>query len=181
MIIMFIVGFLIAKMFFFIKKNIWIKNGIIGMIMVALSMVPIYLVSIFYEISTIVVIIITYISIIASGIIFLRKGGKIKLYTDGITIDGMVIPYDEVIFTDYATGEIEKNIPKAAKGKKFQLLTPIDYEYIEEDFGVFHHYCFIVTKTHAYVLQSLTGRSAFVANVRNAWACFIYDKQHESE
>ena len=114
--------------------------------------------------------------------IALKKCGWIRLYTDGVVIGRLVIKYADFVYTEFATGKpYTDHVPEQAKGKPLVLLTPIDYEYIERYFGVSHYYCFIITKDKAYVAQSLTGRSDFAANVRNAWACYDWNQRQKAK
>nr|MDO8116004.1 hypothetical protein [Candidatus Sigynarchaeota archaeon] len=103
----------------------------------------------------------------------------IHLFTDGLIIENLEIWYKDVVTVAYATGkDVGSHVPQEGAGLEMAILTPLDFEYIERDFGIFHHYVLIVTKSHCYVAQSLSSRSDFPANVRNAWACYDYDMKH---
>ncbi|NMC07581.1 MAG: hypothetical protein GYA24_20375 [Candidatus Lokiarchaeota archaeon] len=118
---------------------------------------------------------------IAILVLDLARCRWISLYTDGVIIGKLVIKYADFVYTEFATGKpYTDHLPEQAKGKRIEVLTPIDYEYIERDFGVSHYYCFIITKDAVYVAQSLTGRSDFAANVRNAWSCYDWNRRQKN-
>ena len=119
---------------------------------------------------------------VAILIITLARCKWITLYTDGLILGKTVLKYADFVYTEFATGKpYTDHVPEQAKGKPLILLTPIDYEYVERYFGVSHYYCFIITKDNAYVAQSLTGRSDFAANVRNAWACYDWNQRQKAK
>jgi len=100
--------------------------------------------------------------------------GKIGLYTDGIKIGNKVFFYPDIITSSYGTGPIEKKIPDKGKNKPVRILTPIEYEYIEKNFGIFHVYLIFVTNDAVYVAQSLNKQSNLAQDTKNAWSrCVI--------
>ena len=110
--------------------------------------------------------------------ILLKRGGPIALYTDGFTVGKRVFMYDDVIVANWGCGrEVGENVPEEGQEKSIVYLTPLDYEHVEEDFGITHHYAYVVTGDAVHVIQPLRSRSEFAANVRNAWACWDYDKR----
>nr|MDO8085414.1 hypothetical protein [Candidatus Sigynarchaeum springense] len=110
----------------------------------------------------------------------LYKTGWIRLYTDGVIIGKLVLKYADFVYTEFACGRpYQDHVPEQGKGKPIVVLTPINYEYVEKNFGVTHYYCFIITRDTTYVAQSLTKRSDFVANVRNAWSCYDWDRRQK--
>ncbi len=114
--------------------------------------------------------------------VFFARYGRIRLYTDGVIIGKLAIPYSDFVYTEFSTGKpFQDHLPEQGKGKPIEIITPIDYEYIEENFGVFHPYTFITTREKTYVVQSLTHRPEFVANVRNAWACYDWDQRQKQK
>ncbi len=118
---------------------------------------------------------------LASLIITLARCKWIALYTDGVVIGKLVLKYADFVYTEFTCGKpYLDHVPEQGKGKPIVVLTSIDYEYEERDFGVMHYYCFIVTKDTTYVAQSLTNRSDFVANVRNGWSCYDWDRRQKA-
>ncbi len=179
----FLVGFGVTKAFFFVKRRIFFVAGFQAL---ALGMLAASgFVSCFScDFST------RDVTSSAAGLAMLglvvvlvswcfTHVNRICLFTDGVIIGKLVIPYKDVVTVAYATGkDVASRVPQEGKGLELIILTPLDFEYIERDFGIFHHYVIIVTKERCYVAQSLSSRSDFPANVRNAWACYDYDMKH---
>jgi hypothetical protein len=102
---------------------------------------------------------------------FYRKYGKIGLFTDGMRIGSKVFMYADIVAVGHGTGSaIEAKIPEEGKGRPVTILTPLEFEYIEENFGIFHVYLIFVTKDAVYVAQSINKQSNLAQDTRNAWS-----------
>jgi len=172
-----VIGHVIARYLFFVTQITRLRNAILASIAAFLQATGIVLAPAmpFLGIG---------IMVIAWGIVavFFAHYGRIRLYTDAVVIGKLVLPYSEFVYTEFSTGKpFQDHVPEQGKGKAIEIITPIDYEYIEENFGVFHPYTFIITREKTYVVQSLTHRPEFVANVRNAWACYDWDRRQKQE
>jgi hypothetical protein len=100
-----------------------------------------------------------------------RKYGKIGLFTDGMRIGSKVFMYPDIVAVGHGTGsDIEAKIPAEGKGKPVKVLTPIEFEYIEANFGIFHVYLIVVTADAVYVAQSINKQSNLAQDARNAWS-----------
>jgi hypothetical protein len=105
---------------------------------------------------------------------FQIRYGKIGLFTDGVKIGNQVFQYPDIIAISYGTGPIDKKIPEEGKDKPVRILTPIEYEYVEKNFGIFHVYLIFVTNDAVYVAQSINKQSNLAQDTRNAWSrCVI--------
>lgn len=102
----------------------------------------------------------------------------IRLFTDAVTVGGRVIPYAECVHVKFAVGEeIARYLPPAGRDLPVRVLTPLEHEFESRDLSIYHYYAILTTGDANYVLQSLTHKSSFVANVRNGWACFDYARR----
>ncbi|MBD3187228.1 hypothetical protein GF325_10395 [Candidatus Bathyarchaeota archaeon] len=108
----------------------------------------------------------------------LARMGRIQLFTDGIIIGNLRVKYEQCIDVQYATRDIDGNLPVTARDKPMQVLTPIEYEYTGKDFGFFHHFAIIVLPRQVLIVQSSRKRGAFVQNLRNGYACDTYNRRH---
>jgi hypothetical protein len=106
-----------------------------------------------------------------SLVYYYRKYGKIGLFTDGMRIGSMTFMYPDIIAVGHGTGaDIEAKIPPEGKGKPMKILTPIEFEYLEDNFGIFHVYLILVTADAVYVAQSINKQSNLAQDTRNAWS-----------
>jgi len=96
--------------------------------------------------------------------------GKIGLFTDGLKIGYQCFKYPDIIMSSYGTGPIDKKIPVEGKDKPVRILTPIEYEYVEKNFGIFHVYLIFVTNDAVYVAQSINKQSNLAQDTKNAWS-----------
>jgi hypothetical protein len=104
-----------------------------------------------------------------------KSFGRIWLFTDGIRIGSWKFMYSDILAIGLGTGKkIEKNFPPEAAGKPVTLLTPLDFEYIAPDFGIFHVYLVIVTADSVFVVQSLYNQSNMAQDVKNAWSRCVF-------
>ncbi|MBN2154319.1 MAG: hypothetical protein JW839_22885 [Candidatus Lokiarchaeota archaeon] len=100
-----------------------------------------------------------------------KRHGKIGLFTDGLKIRSRVFRYHDIIEVSYGTGSmIEDKIPASGRGKPVIKLTPMEFEYVEKDFGIFHVYLILVTADAVYVAQSINKQSNLAQDTRNAWS-----------
>jgi hypothetical protein len=168
----FVITFVVTRTFFYVYRSGGVIAGIKSIFMpcmLALSINLFYLSFIFPAImvSIIPIFIVAY---------HWKDIHSIKLYTDGFTVGKMEFHYGLIQDVQYATGKpIESRIPETGGGTEMIILTPIDFEFIGDDYGIFHHYLMVVMETKVYVIQPLRNKDAFAANVRNAYACYQYD------
>ncbi|MEX2682934.1 MAG: hypothetical protein Q6373_015195 [Candidatus Sigynarchaeota archaeon] len=107
-----------------------------------------------------------------------KRYGKIGLFTDGLKIGSRVFPYSDIIDVNYGTGSIiEDKIPPAGKGKPVFKLTPLQFEYIDKNFGIFHVYLIFVTADAVYIAQSINKQSNLAQDTRNAWSRYVFGRE----
>ncbi|MEX2679983.1 MAG: hypothetical protein Q6373_000140 [Candidatus Sigynarchaeota archaeon] len=181
-----IAGFAIARYLFFVTPQVRKRSAMAWAVCAGLHFPGLYLgsirgsspVDIYQLVGAAALCAIAY--VIAGRAFY--KTGWIRLYTDGVIIGKLVLRYADFVYTEFACGKpYQDRVPEQGKGKPIVVLTPIDYEYVERDFGVTHYYCFIITRDTTYVAQSLTKRSDFVANVRNAWSCYDWEQRQKQK
>ncbi|MHA1680966.1 MAG: hypothetical protein ACTSUE_08150 [Promethearchaeota archaeon] len=102
------------------------------------------------------------------SVLFARHG-KVGIFTDGVKIGKRSFKYEDVIAISHGTGPVEKSIPREGMGKELIVLTPIEYEYVGKDFGIYHVYMYLVTADAVYVAQSLNRQSNMAQDALNAW------------
>ncbi|MHA1791242.1 MAG: hypothetical protein ACTSVI_01275 [Promethearchaeota archaeon] len=102
-----------------------------------------------------------------------KRHGKIGLFTDGVKIGSLTIMYDDIEAIGFGSGSLERKIKELKTNKPVEILTPIEYEYVEKDFGIFHLYLIITTRDRVYVAQSINRQSNLVQDTRNAWMRYV--------
>ena len=135
----------------------------------------------YFELAGVQFVLIGIVLIVASLLllfVFNARYGKIGLFTDGIKIGKRTFYYSDIIKQpSYGTGPIEKKIPEEDKDKQVTMLTPIEYEYQEKNFGIFHVYLIFVTKDTVYIAQSINKQSNLAQDSRNAWSRCILGQE----
>ncbi len=174
----FMLGYVLTKLLFFMHRVASAKAGSACMLVSGMHFIGLALVFQWIQIEDIDIQW-TGIGLVAVAwtilIILYRKYGKIGLFTDGMRIDLKVFMYPDIVAVGFGTGsDIEAKIPAEGNGKPVKLLTPLEFEYIEENFGIFHVYLIFVTADAVYVAQSINKQSNLAQDTRNAWSRCVF-------
>ncbi len=172
--IAFVLGYTLTRMLFFVKREVSIKASLHCTVIAGGQFIGIALLCGWIQIDGTDMrwpgfgIIAATWAILAT---FYRKYGKIGLFTDGMKIGSKVFRYTDIVAVGHGTGSsLDGNIPAEGRGKPIKILTPLEFEYIEKDFGIFHVYLVIVTADAVYIAQSINKQSNMAQDTRNAWS-----------
>jgi hypothetical protein len=170
----FVLGYFMTKLLFFVQRSVSIKAGFACMSVSGVHFIGLGLLIRWIQVENVDVqwtgIVLVAVAWVILAALY-RKYGKIGLFTDGMKIGSRVFPYPEIIAVGHGTGSaIDAKIPAEGKGKPVTMLTPIEFEYTEANFGIFHVYLIFVTKDAVYVAQSINKQSNLAQDTRNAWS-----------
>ncbi len=170
----FVLGYALTKLLFFLHRPASIKAGIACMFVSGVHLTGLALLFRWIQIGGIDVQWMGVGPVAVAWVVLVllyRRYDKIGLFTDGIKIGPRVFLYPDLVAIGHGTGTaIEEKIPVEGKGKPVTMLTPIEYEYTEGSFGIFHVYLILVTADAVYVAQSLNKQSNLAQDTRNAWS-----------
>lgn len=172
----YVIGHIITKVMFYVYRKMSIKCGMACMGVVELEFTGLSFCFGFFQLAVSQFIIVGIVMVFAAWFIlflFYVRYGKIGLFTDGVKIGKSVFKYPDIIISSYGTGPIEKKIPDEGKDKPVLVLTPIEYEFVEKNFGIFHVYLIFVTKDAVYVAQSINKQSNLAQDTKNAWSRYV--------